>query len=296
MNKLPHIFAEINKPENRKVLETIAIWCILTVVFTFFAKVIPSDAPFAFDWNIFFKDGNNVPAFYPPWTNLIVSQLSYPLLIGVTLATFSVAVLLRTSSLPSSVIAFINLPLFWVIFLGQLDGIALLGAIGLPWLLPLALMKPQIASFAIFAKRSTMKLAAVFMVITFMIWKIWPLNMLTYHTNPAEEWHQDITLGWLGIPLFILLLVKMPKNDVDWWMLAGTTITPFLLPYNLLPLMPAIARLPIGWAIVAAISSWFPLLSNWTGPLGWYSGWVSILAIGFGLMSKAAQPKLHRTW
>jgi hypothetical protein len=42
----------------------------------------------------------------------------------------------------------------WTLFLGQLDGIALLGLIGMPWLVPLALVKPHVTIFA-FAARKT---------------------------------------------------------------------------------------------------------------------------------------------
>ena len=47
----------------------------------------------------------------------------------------------------------------------------------------------------------------------------------------------------------------MPRDDPDWWMLAGATITPRLIPYNLLPLMPALARLRWPWALAFAASS-----------------------------------------
>ncbi|HLF26457.1 MAG TPA: hypothetical protein VJG32_08975 [Anaerolineae bacterium] len=262
----------------------IVIWCVLTALFAIVATIIPASGVLAFDWIAFFDQGWNVPAFYPPWTRLIVLPLSWPLLTGLTLSTFSVAVLQRASSLPSTVAAFLNLPLFWTIFLGQLDGLALLGVIGLPWLAPLALTKPQVASFAIASQRTAIILTAIFLVISFLLWGFWPADMLTYHSN-REEWPQDIALGWLiGIPLFALLVWKMPKKDADWWMLAGTTLTPFLIPYNLLPLMPAIARLPRGWAIAAAIASWLPLSANWIGPFGWRLGWLSIAIIGIGLV------------
>jgi hypothetical protein len=265
-------------------LRLVAIWCILTVVFAAVTTILPTDGLLAFDWNHFFKRGWNVPLFYPPWTTILVSHLSWPLLIGITLSTFSVAVLQRASSFFSAMMAFCTLPLFWTIFLGQLDGLALLGVVGLPWLVPLVLVKPQIAMFAILSQRKALIVAAGFLALSFLIWGLWPLDMLTYHTNEWETWPQDIAVGWLGIPAFVVLVWKMPKSDVDWWMLAGTTITPFLIPYNLLPLMPTVARLPKGWATAAAAASWLPLASNWIGPFGWYLGWLSIAIIGFGLV------------
>ena len=263
--------------------QLVVVWCILTAVFTAVAAIIPEDGSFAFDWNNFFRQGWNVPVFYPPWTTMLVAQLNWPLLTGLTLSAFSVAVLQRASSYPSAVIAFFNLPLLWAIFLGQLDGLGLLGVVGLPWLVPLVLMKPQVAFFAIFSQRKAVVIAAVFLLLSLLIWGLWPLSMLAYHASEQEAWPQDIALGWLGLPLFVLLVWKMPKNDVDWWMLAGTTVTPFLIPYNLLPLMPAVARLPKKWAAAAATTSWLPLAANWVGSSGWYLGWLPVAIIGLGL-------------
>ena len=262
----------------------IILWCILTVIFTLLARVVPSDGLLAFDWNWCFSD--EAPVYYPPWTSFITSLLSYHSLIGMTMATFSIAVLVRAKSLPSGIIAFMNLPLLWTLFLGQIDGIVLLGIIGLPVLLPLVLTKPHIAAFAVLARKRTIRAALLFVVATLVIWKFWPVNMLTYRSDPTTVGPQDMALGWMGVPLFVYLLKTMPRGDVDWWMLAGTTVTPFLIPYNLLPLMPAISRLPLGWAILAAIGSWLPLLSNWIGPVGWKLGWIGVGAMFFGLRAR----------
>ena len=43
----------------------------------------------------------------------------------------------------------------WVIFMGNLDGLVLVGLLILPWGVPLALMKPQVAAFALLAKKKT---------------------------------------------------------------------------------------------------------------------------------------------
>ena len=264
-------------------LQLIVVWCILTALFTKMAAIVPLDNLLGWDWSHYFKQGRNVQAFYPPWTPIILSQLSWSSLIGITLSTFSIAVLQRASSPLSAAMAFLTLPLFWTIFLGQLDGLGLLGVITLPWLVPLALMKPQLASFAILSHRKATIIAAVFLLLSLLIWGPWFRDSLAYHTDPQEAFPQDIALGWLGIPIFVILVWKMPKNSPDWWMLAGATITPFLVPYHLLPLMPAIARLPKAWAAAAAVTSWLPLAANWVGPCGWYLGWLSVVIIGLGL-------------
>ncbi len=260
----------------------ILLWLTLTLVFSGAATLLPVAPPFAYDWRHFFQNPQQVPAFYPPWTRWILLGLRYPTLLGLTLATFLVAVLLRARSVGSAVLALFNLPLFWVMFLGQLDGLALLGTLGLPWSLPLVFVKPQVAAFAVFARRRTLVYATLFLGLTLLLWGPWPLRLLTYHADPAA-WPQDIALGWRGFPLFLLLVWKMPRDDMDWWMLAGTTVTPALIPYHLLPLMPAMARLPLLWAAGVALASWFPLLANWWGPWAWHLGWVSVFFLGWGL-------------
>ena len=274
----------------------------MTSVFTAVAYLLPTTA---FDWNVFFGIGN-IPVFYPPWTMYITGLLTYQLLVGITLSSFALAVMKRAKSPVSAAMAFITLPLFWAIFLGQLDGLALLGVSGLPYLVPLAMLKPQVASFAVFANKKSMLAAAIFLLITFVVWGAWPLEMLNYHRDHSE-WPQDIALGLLGlIPLSVITLAmltsKIPRNDPDWWMLIGACLTPALIPYNMLPLMPAIARLPTKWAIAVALTSWLPLSANWIGPTGWHLGWLSLLIMGIGLKLKAIRapykiaPRNGRIW
>jgi len=265
------------------------IWCGLVVIGAALAGLLPGDA---FDWRVFFGQGN-IPAHYPPWTGLVVSVLTYPLVVGITLASFGIAALLRARSPLHSALAFLNLPLFWTIFLGQLDGLVLLGTLALPWLLPLALLKPQVAGWVLFARPRLLPLALLFVLLTFLVWGPWPVDILTYARDPGD-WPQDIA-GWGGIALLCaFVLTGTPSsNDPDWWMLAGACITPVLIPYNLLPLMPVIARLPAGWAVAAAVTSWLPLLANWVGDWGWQLGWVSLAAIGLGLRSLGRENREH---
>jgi hypothetical protein len=95
--------------------------------------------------------------------------------------------------------------------------------------------------------------------------------------------YNNISLGLWGLPLFALLIWKMPKDDADWWMLAGSTITLRLIPYNLVVLMPAAARLHWPWTLAVALTSWLPLLANWLGAWAWKLGWVSVGVLAVGL-------------
>jgi len=264
-----------------KQITFIAIWILLTALLTAAATLLPAELPLAFDWLTFFEHAHNIPAFYPPWTGLVCRWLSWPLLVGVTLSSYAVAVLKRARSPVSAMAAFLAMPLWWALFLGQLDGLALLGVLGLPWLVPLALMKPQVAAFGIFAQRKTPTVAVSCLLLSFAVWGLWPAKMATYHSEPGL-WPQDVALGLLGLPLAFWALWRIPGWDVDKLMLAGAFITPRLIPYNLLPLMPALARQPWLWALTAALASWLPLLANWLGPWAWWLAWVSPLVILIG--------------
>ena len=263
-------------------IQVIIMWLALTAVFTLAGAFVPCELPLAWDWIHFFEGAHNMPAFYPPWAGLVCRWLTWPLLIGATLSTYAIAVMRRARSVASAVAAFAVMPLWWTLFLGQLDGLALLGVLGLPWLVPLALIKPQIAGFAILAKRKSLILAVCFVLLSFAFWGFWPASMLAYHQD-AGLWPQDVALRLWGLPASILALWLVPGWNEDKLMLAGAFVTPALIPYNLLPLMPAIARLP-GWlAWIVALASWLPVMSNWWGRAGWWLAWVSVVLLGAGL-------------
>ena len=266
-----------------KKIQIMLTWLALTAVFTAAGTFVPCKLPLAFDWIHFFENAHNMPSFYPPWARLVCRWLSWPLLIGVTLSTYAIAVMRRARSVASAAAAFVALPLWWALFLGQLDGLALLGMLALPWLAPLALIKPQIAGFAILAKRKSLIVSVCFVLLSFAFWGFWPASMLAYHQEPGL-WPQDVALGLWGLPLAIVALWLVPGWNADKLMLAGSFITPALIPYNLTPLMPAIARLPWWLAWLVALTSWLPVMSNWWGGVGWWLAWVSVALLGAGLV------------
>lgn len=264
-------------------IQVIIIWLALTAVFTAAGTLVPCELPLAFDWIHFFEGAHNMPAFYPPWAGLVCRWLPWPMLIGATLSTYAVAVMLRARSVASAVAAFVALPLWWTLFLGQLDGLAMLGVLGLPWLMPLALIKPQIAGFAILAKRKSLIVAVCFVLLSFAFWGFWPASIPDYHADRLG-WAGYIGLGLRGLPLAILALWLVPGWNEDKLMLAGAFVTPAVIPYNLAPLMPAIARLPWWLAWIVALATWLPFLANWLGPWTWWLAWIAVVLLGAGLV------------
>ncbi len=247
----------------------------LTASFTLAGALVPADGFVGFDWVNFFGRGV-VPPFYPPWGAWLVARLSWPMLIGLSLAAVTLAVLQRAVHPLSAIVALFALPLFWTLFLGQLEGLVTLGLLGLPWLTPLALLKPQVSLFAFGARRSYLLGLLVFLGASLVIWGPWPMQMLSVNQFYAEgRYATDIALGWWGVPVALPLL-WLSRGDADMLMAAGAWMTPHLLPYNLLPIVPALARLPPRAALLASACPWLPFAANWLGPGGWWLGWVFV--------------------
>jgi hypothetical protein len=246
--------------------------------------------PEGFDWKIFFSQGN-IPTLWTPWVGVIVKFLTFPLLVAITLTSVVIRTFRYSSSPLPAILACISLPTIWVIHLGNLDGLVLLGLLLLPIGAPLVLLKPQIAIFALLAKKSYMIAGAVWLAISIFIWGLWPLNFLVI-AKPgwAAEWVQDITLFPYGI-LLALPLLWLSRKDEDLLMLAGSFATPHLFPYHFILIMPALGKMKTGWMLAAWLLSWSPLLANWLGETAWHFGNLFALVFWFGIFFSKKQHK-----
>lgn len=263
---------------NNKIstIKQLILFVILFILFSLFGIIFRPGGLIGFDW-IHFYGQDIVPPFYPPWTKNVIEPLTWSLLIGLTLASFSLAALKRSVHPVSIAVTFFSLPLLWTIFLGQLEGIVLLGLLGISWLVPLALVKPQVSIFAFGATRKYFLVAILFLLFSLLVWGFWPINTLNVESFYAEgRYPQNIGLGLWGLPI-ALAAIWFSRGDMDMLMLGGVFLLPHLIPYNLLPVIPAIARLKPWAAIVAVLLSWLPMLANWIGSSGWWFGWFFIL-------------------
>ncbi len=265
---------------------------ILSFFFSFAGNILKPGGMIGFDWIQFYSQGI-VPTFYPPWTQMVVKPLSWSMLIGITLAGFALAALKRAVHPISVAVAFFSLPLMWTLFLGQLEGIVLVGLLGIPWLAPLALIKPQVSIFAFGARKKYFLVVIFFLLLSLLIWGLWPIQTLNVESYYAEgRYPQNIGMGWWGLPLALITL-WFSRGDMDMLMLGGTFLLPHLIPYNLLPVIPAIARLKPKPAIVAVLLSWLPMSANWIGPIGWWLGWLNIIWVwGFLAADRYNRKKL----
>jgi hypothetical protein len=260
----------------------ILILVLLTLLFSLIGAFWRADGFVGFDWVNFFGQGRIAP-FYPPWVKWIVAPLTWPLLIGLTLAATSMAAYLRSTHPINIIPVFLCLPLFWTLFLGQLEGLVVLGLLGLPWLAPIALVKPQVSIFAFGAKWKYLIAFFLLLGISILIWGFWPKTLLSAESFYAEgRYQQNIGLGWWGLPV-TLATVWFSRGDMDMLMASGVFMIPHLIPYNLLPLVPAVARLRPRAAWLAAIFSWLPWTANWLGPRGWWLGWLFVFWIWINL-------------
>ena len=83
---------------------------------------------------------------YPPWILWLLALLpDLPFLSGLTLTILLYTLWRRKANKWHILAAFSAMPLFWTLWLGQIDAIPLLGLALLPWGIPLVLLKPQVA-------------------------------------------------------------------------------------------------------------------------------------------------------
>ena len=271
--------------------QAVILFGVLTVGFTLVGFFIPADGFIAFDWVHVFAPAK-IPPFYPPWDRYI-SLLTWPLLIGLSMAGITMATLKRSVHILSFVAVLLSLPVFWTIFLGQIEGLVVLGLLGLPWLTPLALLKPQVSFFAFGAKRSWVAAFLIWMAISITLWGFWPARMFAVNSFYAEgRYVQDIAIGWLGI-ILALPLLWFSRGDMDMLMIAGAVMTPHLIPYNMLPFTPAVARLKPLPALGACVLSWLPFSANWLGPGGWWLGWLFVIWLWMWLALRRYSKKPH---
>lgn len=241
-----------------------------------------------YDWYYYFSHGQFI-SFYPPW-NIYLQWITWPGLIGLNCAGLFIGLYQRRASLVVIMAAFFSLPLVWVIFLGQIDGIILLGLTGLPWLMPLATLKPQISAFAFLANRRWFIVFICWLLLTIFIWGFWPLEMLNYNARWEKIYGQEISSQqpqnisfWPWTIPVALVMLWLSRGDMDMLMLAGAMATPHLIPYSYIVVLPAIARVKTWLALVLVALTWLPLSANWVGNWGWYLGHVFDLILWIAL-------------
>lgn len=245
-----------------------------TLLFSMIGFFVQADGFLGYDWIHYFSPGL-YETFYPPWTTY-VQWVTWPGLIGLSCASLVMALYQRYASPLVMAASFLSWPLLWLLFVGQLDGLVLLGLTGLPWLVPLATLKPQISAFAFLANKRWAMLFIIWLGLSMLIWGLWPLEMLNYQAEWESLYEgatqpQNISL-WPWTLLLAPLLLWYARGDMDMLMAAGALMTPHIVAYSFVIILPAIARLPQWQALLLVAISWLALSANWLGDPGWYLG------------------------
>ncbi len=254
-------------------------------VFAFVGSFLPANGFIGYDWVHYFSTGQRLfgMGYYAPWVTFL-PYLTWPGLIGVTFTGLALALYQRRASLLVMALAFFTLPVVWIVFLGQVEGVLLFGVTGLPWLMPLVTLKPQVSWLACLARKQYLAGLVIWLLISVIIWGLWPLDMQDINTFVAWREPHDINLWPWSLPV-VLVLFWFSRGDMDLLMLAGTFILPYLHPYHYFLVVPALARVDKRVAVLLTPISWLPLLANWLGPWAWFLGhlfpailWIALYA------------------
>lgn len=236
---------------------------------------------------------------YPPWTYWILLPWTIlPWRVGLS---FQLGMLLMGVAITTAqsafrygeavVLALLTPPIFWLLWLGQIEGLAMWGLMFLPFGILWALTKPNITVWVLFARRQWLVLAAVVGVVSVLIWGWWPGVLLE-----ARRWcpQHPAAMGWaaMGWPVFLLGLVLFPFSGPDplRLMASGVLLTPFFMPYHYVMLLPALGK-------VRGLRRWILWLLVWTtAAVVAFGGWTKYLALSFPVavwMLSSSEP-FHR--
>ncbi len=256
-------------PVNRRMLAALVV-LVGGAILTPLVMQLPL---LGWDWQVCFeaRDSLLAPAGncydqYPPWTYWILRPLTIlPWRVGLA---FQLAMLLMTVAvsvsqgacryMEAALLALLTPPVWMLMWLGQIDGLAMWGLMFFPLGMLWALTKPNITVWAIFARWQWVVWAAVLGIVSVLVWGWWPGRLFAArgmcYTHPSA-------MGWgnLGWPILALGLLMFPFSGRDplRLMASGALFMPFLMPYHFLMLLPALGKVS-GWR------RWLLWLLAWT--------------------------------
>lgn len=227
--------------------------------------------PEGFNWRLNFSVGA-YPDWWVPWARYVISPLNLPGIFALTVTAIVARCIQQNRTVLPAALAILSLPTVWTLFLGDVSGLPLAALFILPLGIPIVLLKPQLAAFSLLSEKKWIVASAVWLILSLVIWGLWPLDLLVVRSPEWEALHpQDITLFPWGL-LLALPMMWLSRGDQDLLMAAGSFATPHLFPYHFIVLMPSLARMSLPWMLINWLLSWTPLLSNWLGPMAWHFG------------------------
>jgi hypothetical protein len=222
------------------------------------------------DWYYVFYHAPERLSAYPPFAKYFLGLLTWmewrkslALLSAISLVSIGVGTWQHGGRTGSVLLALLSAPTWYLLWIGHPDGLVLLGMI--TGIFPLALIKPQISIWYYLKDRTSIIWVAFFILITLIIWPFWFLNFgtATFYYPAAFGWK---AIGW-PVALVGGVLLLGAGSDPDRLMAAGTLISPYLMPYHLVLLVPIIGRVRTLPKIVLFFSTWLVVLG--VGLSGW---------------------------
>jgi hypothetical protein len=247
------------------------------------------------DWYYFFNANHPTDNIYSPYspffpyTKYIIMTLTWmdwrsslAFLSGLTFMAIAIGTWKYGGRYGSIALALLTpLPLL-ALWVGHPEGLVLVGL--LTSFIPLALVKPQITFWAFLRSKATIFWLVVFMVTIAVIWPSW------YTFTTGIRWNHSSSMGWqaLGLPVLLTGLVLIAGAGNDPWLLmsAGAFITPDLMPYHMVVLLPAIGRVKGSKKIIVWFTTWLVALALGLGGYFRYTGLLFPLSIYLSLQSR----------
>ena len=291
---LRDLWAGHQTDERSGVMHDLKVLGIVAVAYVFLLFAT-SFIPLGFDWKFYFSI-KVLPPFWMPWTMPVLYLVSPQALSSAAILGTALRIYQLRGSMWRLPLTLLSLPMLWLLFKSDVDGLALMGLVMLPYGVPLLLMKPQLGAFALLANRRYFAAGAIWGLITVIFWGFW-FTRLQLISGPQWriDWPQDISIFPWGL-LLALPLLWLGRGDADMLMAAGSFATPHLFPYHFVLVMPAISRMSWPWASLCWVVSFLPLLANWWGPWAWHLGNLLGLCLWLGLYAtkrKAALQPRH---
>ena len=210
------------------------------------------------NWLRCFHDPAN-PCGEVPWVAWIIPLLSkdrwraeLAVVNGLTAMTAAVSVAREARNWRDRALciamAIVNPFVFILAWVGQIDALGLLGLMLMPLGAPLMLAKPHVLGWAALSRKGWALIAVFFLALSFVVWGWWtphvasPGGMIRTSSPIAMGWG---TVGWHVLVIGLVMLVFTRRDPIQ-LAAVGALLTPYLLPYHLVVLLPALGRVN-GW-------------------------------------------------
>ena len=247
----------------------VRLFCIILLGALILSPLAARLPMLGWDWFYFFNRHNpdfnilSPTSAYPPYTAILLSALTWmdwrislSILHSLTLISIAVGTWQNGGRYGSILLALLTPPVWYLLWVGQPDGLSLLGLI--TGFIPLALIKPQLTIFSLMKNHRSFVWTAIFLAASLLIWPLWLLNLrrASFDHPAAFGW---AATGWPILVLGLILLAGAGNNPYR-LMAAGFLASPFLMPYNLALLAPSIGAAKGIRKILLWAAAWLTVL------------------------------------